>query len=510
MKPIRLGPGSSLVASLGGEGRVIARWLNRAGHRVEVAESLEECDTLVDRSPPDLFVLDVAMPDPSTHDFLSRMRVRYPRLAMLVVTDSVAVEHTVASMQAGAYDYLVKPIDEIRLLTVAKNALAFHRLSTRVATLEREAKGEGFAGIIGRSPCMKRLYRQLERVAASDATVLVHGESGSGKELVAQAIHEHSSRREAPFVAVNCAAIPDTLQESELFGHEKGAFTGATERRIGRFEQANGGTLFFDEVGELTPALQSKLLRVLQERRFNRVGGTSELEVDVRVVAATHRDLEAEVARGSFRQDLFFRIAVIEVDVPPLREREGDIPLLAQTFLEGFDASRSDLEDHRSFDIPVLQRFLSYPWPGNVRELQNAVQRAAVLSDRPVLLLEDLPPAIRRFAGGSESAMSEPSDSAPASPATPPGDVVVESSRVWLDGEGTVRNQAETIEPAALPDTGAPYLPPGMTLSQIEELAVRTSMERAGGNISKVARELGVSRSVLYRKLDRYGLRQRD
>jgi DNA-binding NtrC family response regulator len=476
---------------------------------VEVAESVEECDTLVDRSPPDLFVLDVAMPDPSTHDFLSRMRVRYPRLAMLVVTDSVTVEHTVASMQAGAYDYLVKPVDEIRLLTVAKNALAFHRLSTRVATLEREAKGEGFAGIIGRSPCMKRLYRQLERVAASDATVLVHGESGSGKELVAQAIHEHSSRREAPFVAVNCAAIPDTLQESELFGHEKGAFTGATERRIGRFEQANGGTLFFDEVGELTPALQSKLLRVLQERRFNRVGGTSELEVDVRVVAATHRDLEAEVARGNFRQDLFFRIAVIEVDVPPLREREGDIPLLAQTFLEGFDSSRSDLDDHRSFDIPVLQTFLSYPWPGNVRELQNAVQRAAVLSDRPVLLLEDLPPAIRRFVAHSESTR-EPSGSALEPPATPSGEEGVESSQAWLDSEDTVRKQREAIEPPVAPNAGAPYLPPGVTLSQIEEYAVRTSMERASGNISEVARELGVSRSVLYRKLDRSGLRQRD
>jgi transcriptional regulator with GAF, ATPase, and Fis domain len=340
-------------------------------------------------------------------------------------------------------------------------------------------------------------------VAGADATVLVRGESGSGKELVARAIHEHSSRRDGPFVAVNCAAIPETLQESELFGHEKGAFTGAVDRRIGRFEQANGGTLFFDEVGELTPALQAKLLRVLQERRLHRVGGTEEIEVDVRVVAATHRDLEANVADGSFRQDLFYRIAVVELLVPPLREREGDIPLLAQTFLDGYDASSGGGHEHRSLDIPVLQTFVEYPWPGNVRELQNAVQRAAVLSDSEVLTLGDLPPAIQRFAGARG-----PSPISPAEPPPRPMEPAAQTEP-WSE-----RSEAREFraDPSVAPKDRAPapdrpYLPPGLTLSQVEEFAVQTAFERASGNVSRTARALGISRSVLYRKLDRYGIR---
>jgi DNA-binding NtrC family response regulator len=509
MKPVRLGPGSTIILALGEEGRIIGRWLERSGHRVDVASSFEECEALVERSTPDLVVTEVGIPDERAEAFIRKLKLRYPRVAVLVATDSQAVEHTVAAMQAGAYDYLVKPVDEVRLLTVAKTALAFHRLSTRVATLEREVKGEGFAGIIGRSAGMKRLYRQLDRVAQSDATVLVRGESGSGKELVARAIHEHSSRRDGAFVAVNCAAIPETLQESELFGHEKGAFTGATERRIGRFEQANGGTLFFDEVGELTPALQAKLLRVLQERRLHRVGGTEEVEVDVRVIAATHRDLEAHVAEGRFRQDLFYRIAVVELLVPPLREREGDVPLLAQTFLEGYDASSGWDRGPRSLDIPVLQTFVEYPWPGNVRELQNAVQRAAVLSDRQVLIVEDLPATIRDFArergfAGAPAPGSAVPDPLPTAPdlRLPPADPPPPPDPAQSPANPPSGN------PGSLgPDPERPYLPPGLTLSEVEEFAVKTAFERADGNVSKTARALGISRSVLYRKLDRFGIR---
>ena len=511
MKPVRLGPGSSIVVALADEGKTLARWLHRGGHRVEVADSLAECAELIERSPPDLVLVEVNVPQPDVEALIRKLKLRYPRVAILVATNSTTVEHSVAMMQAGAYDYLVKPIDEVRLLSVAKTALAFHRLTSRVASLEREARGEGFSGIIGRSEGMKRLFRQLERVASSDATVLVRGESGSGKELVARAIHEHSSRSDGPFVAVNCAAIPDTLQESELFGHEKGAFTGATERRTGRFEQAHGGTLFFDEVGELTPGLQAKLLRALQERRLHRVGGTTEVDVDVRVVAATHRDLKAEVEAGRFRQDLFYRIAVIELPVPPLREREGDIPLLAHTFLEGFDATHGRTDAQRSLDIPVLRAFVEYGWPGNVRELQNAVQRAAVLSDQSVLVLDDLPPTIRAFAEGLVDATTSPEIPArDDEPPVPNGSSMQRSPYAKpSDGADAVffpDARPLSTEPSPSVPRG-PYLPPGLTLSEVEAFAVETAFERAGGNVSKAARALGISRSVLYRKLDRYEIR---
>jgi DNA-binding NtrC family response regulator len=324
-------------------------------------------------------------------------------------------------------------------------------------------------------------------------------------------------------VAVNCAAIPETLQESELFGHEKGAFTGATDRRVGRFEQANGGTLLFDEVGELSAALQAKLLRVLQERRFSRVGSGGEIEVDVRVLCATHRNLADEVSAGRFREDLFYRLAVVELDVPALREREGDIPLLAQAFLDAYDQSRGETGQNRSLDIPVLQTFLSYPWPGNVRELQNAVQRAAVLSQGSVLKLEDLPKRLREFA-----AAHGPQDGWPGSE-QPVGDF----SGARTDADVELTRSAERPRSAphptgeqAPPGAGSwdrapaaqpprdpvlrPFLPAGMTLEEIEELAVREAFRRARGNVSATARELDISRSVLYRKLDRFQIRDAD
>jgi len=384
---------------------------------------------------------------------------------------------------------------------------ALRRKERELAKL-RGQESDSRGGIICKSRSMENVLDLAQTVSRVDTTVLITGESGVGKELVARFVHDESPRADAAFVAVNCGALPEPLLESELFGHVEGAFTGADADKVGLFEAAKGGTLFLDEIGETSDATQVKLLRVLQEKAVRLVGSTESRHVDVRVVAATTRNLEEMVAKGTFRKDLYYRLKVVSIEVPPLRERREDILPLARELISV--AQQTYGLDRRTLAPDAVDALTSYSWPGNVRELQNAVQRAAVLSDRPVLLLEDLPPAIRRFAGGSESAMSEPSDSAPASPATPPGDVVVESSRMWLDGEGMVRNQAETIEPAALPDTGAPYLPPGMTLSQIEELAIRTSMERAGGNISKVARELGVSRSVLYRKLDRYGLRQRD
>jgi DNA-binding NtrC family response regulator len=367
---------------------------------------------------------------------------------------------------------------------------------------------------------MKGLFGQLERLAESDITVLVHGESGAGKELVARAVHENSQRRKGPFVAVNCAAIPDSLQESELFGHEKGAFTGALERRVGRFEQASGGTLFFDEIGELTPTLQAKLLRVLQERAFHRVGGLAELTTDVRILAATNRNLADEVTAGRFREDLYYRVAVMELHVPPLRAREGDIALLAQMFLEEFDELSGRYAEPRGFEIDALQCLLAYSWPGNVRELQNAMQRASVLADAALVRITDLPATVQR-AGTATRLPGDTSQGtgAPAeAEASPIPDMAREAARVH-DSEIAVEIQPREPAPdersvfysPSYPVVAGPpatvHIPQGTTLAELEEAAVRSAMSRFAANISAAARELGISRSVLYRKLDRYGLR---
>jgi DNA-binding NtrC family response regulator len=438
-----------------------------------------------------------------------------------VLTENREVPTVVSAMQAGAYDYLVKPIEEQRLITEARNAIAFHRLNSRVQSLEREMTGQGFSGMVGQSPAMKALYSQLDKVARSDITVLVRGESGTGKELVARAIHENSSRRDGPFVAVNCAAIPATLQESEFFGHEKGSFTGATERRTGRFEQADGGTLFFDEVGELSLELQAKLLRVLQERSFTRVGGSKEIAVDVRVLAATHRDLLDGVQGGTFRQDLYYRLAVMEIDVPPLRDRGGDIPLLAQTFLEDHDVTAGREDEHRGVHLDALQAFLTYPWPGNVREFQNAIHRAAVLTDGPLLTLNELPPSIRTHAASFPPIETPPgadNEEPPVLGYSPTAPTPSDPFRPQMQGQGTRSGSMEEPSTAALSgsetdrtsDPSRAPIPPGTTLADLERYAVEGAMARNGGNVSATARELGISRSVLYRKLEKFGLRPLD
>ncbi len=280
-----------------------------------------------------------------------------------------------------------------KLTATVRNAVAHRRMRCRLHDLEREASETGFGELIGNSEPMRRVYREITRLAQSEITVLVFGESGTGKELVARALHDHSGRSRAPFVALNCAAVPENLQESEFFGHEKGAFTGAEERRIGRFEQADGGTLFLDEVGELSPGLQAKLLRVLQERRITRVGGSREFEVDVRVVAATHIDLLEAVEAGSFRQDLYFRLAVYEMQLPALRERGEDIIELAKAFAQALTPPERPVPELAQ-ELQALLR--AYGWPGNVRELKNAIHRALVAADGQVLTVDGLPPRMRR------------------------------------------------------------------------------------------------------------------
>ena len=325
-------------------------------------------------------VTDLKLPGADGHQVLAACREADPDLPVLLMTAYGTVEDAVQAMKAGAFDFLAKPVDPDHLLLLLSRAEERQGL-VRENLLLREAFAEriGFPRIIGDSEALKEASRQVEKVAPTDATVLLQGESGTGKELFARAVHHLSPRKDGPFVAINCAAIPDTLLENELFGHEKGAYTGADATRVGRVELADGGTLFLDEIGELGPAVQSKLLRVLQEHSFERVGGNRTISVDIRVVAATNVDLRAAAARKVFREDLYFRLAVVTVDVPPLRERTSDIPALAEAFLARFrrELGRESLR----LGEDAMELLQAYTWPGNIRELQNAMERAAILAD---------------------------------------------------------------------------------------------------------------------------------
>jgi len=425
--------------------RITGRWLERAGHRVVEASSGGECLARLAEVLPDVVLLDLHLEDESGLDILDRLQTHHPGLPVVMLTAERDVETVVTAMQKGAWDYLAKPIGRPKLEAIVRNAVRQRQMGRRLDDLEREVSRDGFGELIGDSPPMRAVYRELARLARSEITVLVQGESGTGKELVARALHEHSGRSARPFVALNCAAIPENLQESELFGHEKGAFTGADERRIGRFEQADGGTLFLDEVGELSAGLQAKLLRVLQERRFTRVGGSEELSVDVRVVAATHADLLEAVNAGDFRQDLYFRLAVYEVELPPLRDRSEDVEALVAHFLGELcpgDRPRPTL------DAPLLRALKAHDWPGNVRELRNVIHRALVACEGDQLTLDALP---RRMRG------------------------------------------PRPIE------TG--------TMVDVERETIERALAASDGNVSEVIRTLGIPRTTLYRKLKAYGLR---
>lgn len=441
-----------------------SRFLEQGGYASEAFSDAESCLSGFSRLMPDVVCLDLGLPGMDGMETLKRIKDLEPHLPVVMLTADNTVHSAVQAMQEGAYDYLVKPIDRGKFLTTIKNAVDRSRMSLRLAQLEREAEGRGYPGIIGETPPMRVLFRHLDRLAASDVSVLIHGESGVGKELVARAIHEQGGRKRSPFVALNCAAIPENLQESELFGHERGAFTGATDRRVGRFEQANRGTLFLDEVAELSLGLQAKLLRVLQERTFQRVGGATDIKSDFRLLAATHRNLSDEVAAGRFREDLFFRIAVFELEVPPLRERADDIPRLIARLM-------SEITGGRTVTIhpDAVAHLKAYSWPGNVRELSNAIQRAWVASSGQEITVDDLPDRVR----------SAPSTVPASQPATPQAISADSPSEITAVG----------------------------TLENLERLAIERALVRHDGNLSEVGRQLGIGRTTLYRKLKQFGLR---
>ncbi|MCI0611448.1 sigma-54 dependent transcriptional regulator [bacterium] len=354
-------------------------------------------ELLVQKENPDLVLLDLQLPPNGTVEeglsLLTKIHESIPDCVVIVMSGEAEMQATLKAVDAGAYDFFRKPFDFTELKLIMRRALEKQSMERENTRLREELEQKySFENMIGSSPAMQRVYESIRRVAQSNTTVIIRGESGTGKELIARAIHYHSSRRKGPFVSVNCAAIPETLVESELFGHEKGSFTGATTAHIGKFEAADGTTMFMDEIGAVPLAVQSKLLRVLQERKYERLGGNRTIETDVRLITATNEDLEAKIRKGEFREDLYFRINVFPIVVPPLRERREDIPLLLDHFLKVYSKDRSS--GPKRFDASAMDALVSYPWKGNVRELENMVQTLLLTVDSEFIKRDDLPSSV--------------------------------------------------------------------------------------------------------------------
>ena len=372
----------------------IQETLKSSDLEVRSATTAEEGIEALNRDHPDLVLLDVMLPSTSGLEVFEQIRADDPKLPVIFITAGGDSHTAIEAMKGGAYDYLYKPLDVFKVRKCVGKALEMRRMM-RVPVLLPMANGDVAASdvLVGRSPQMLEVYKAVGRVAPQDVTVLITGESGTGKELIARAVYQHSERAGAPFLAVNCAAIHETLLESELFGHEKGSFTGADRRRIGKFEHCSGGTLFLDEVGDMSPMVQSKLLRILQEQRFERVGGNTPISIDMRVIAATNRDLTHMIAEGTFREDLYYRLNGFTIELPPLRDREGDAQMLIEHFLAIY--SRKMDKDVRTISPQALQMLLEYTWPGNIRELQSTIKQAVLQTHGSVILPEFLPRNVR-------------------------------------------------------------------------------------------------------------------
>ncbi len=421
----------------------------------EGAGALDEMESEL----PDLVLLDIWMPGMDGLEVLKRIKGQWPTVPVIIMSGHGTIETAVKATKLGAHDFIEKPLSYEQLLLAVRNGLKFRALEEENLLLREQAAPE--KELIGDSPPMRRLKEQISLVAPTDAWVLIQGENGTGKELVAQTIHRMSKRSHRPLVEVNCAAIPEDLIESELFGHEKGAFTGATTMKRGKFDQANGGTLFLDEIGDMSLKTQAKILRILQEQRFERVGGNRTINVDVRIIAATNKDLEAEIRRGNFREDLFFRLNVIPMEVPPLRERKEDIPLLVRTFLREFAAKVH--QPTRSMTPQALERLKGHDWPGNVRELRNLVERILILSPAREIGVEDLPP--------------------PFSSSSPPAGGAAEQEAGWMGCR-------DFREAKAL----------------FEKEYLEKMLRQFQGNVKKTADAIGLASRHLHRKIKELGI----
>ncbi len=427
-----------------------------SGEGFEVAEAADGKEALaaVAEFEPDVMVLDHRMPGKDGMEVLRTLRSKDARFPIIMLTAHGNVATAVDAMKAGATEYLTKPFDLEELKLAINKALTYSEMAAEVERLRGELDREyDVQGIVAADPSMTSILETVHKVAVTSATVMIYGESGTGKELIARALHTLSARATKPFVSVSAGALPETLLESELFGYEKGAFTGAVTPKPGRFEMANGGTLFLDEIGDISPATQVKLLRVLQERRFERLGGTRSIEVDVRVIAATNQDLQQLIADGAFREDLFYRLNVVPITLPPLRQRPGDVPLLVAHFMEKFNA------DDKRLAPEAMEALVCYQWPGNIRELENTIERIVILSHGDEILPSDLPAEVR--AGTTSAGRSS---------------------------------------------TGFVLPEDGVVLEEVELDLVRQALDRAGNNVPKAAKLLGLTAKTLDARMQRFGL----
>src|SRR5438874_6042323 len=426
--------------------------LSAEGHEVQAVESAAQAMAELERQEWDIVLADLSLPRVSGLELLDRIKRSWPTTEVIVITGQGSIATAVDAIKRGAYHYLTKPFTAEEIIHLVRQALERRQLVDRKERLEEElSQVRGAHQLVGQSEALRRVRQMIQTAGGSEATVLIEGESGTGKEIIANAIHAQSKRSRGPLVKMNCAAVPETLLESELFGHEKGAFTGADRRRIGRFEQADGGTLFLDEICEMHPRLQAKFLRALQEREIERLGSSATIPVDTRIIAATNRDLQKALEEGLLREDLYYRLNVILLRVPALRERMDDVQMLAMHFLRKYAA-----REHSSMSSiaeEALNVLLSYSWPGNVRELENAIERAVVLGKGDQLRAQDLPPQVHR--GG---------------------------------------------------DDERPLIPAHLTLEEIEKLAIAQALRLTGGNKSEAAERLGIHRTSIYDKMRRYGI----
>jgi DNA-binding NtrC family response regulator len=499
--------------------RVMGAVLARDGFEVLEAADGEAALSLLDSSVS-LVITDLRMPKIDGMGLLRRVVAEFPDVPVIMITAHGSVDSAVEAVKLGAFDYVEKPFEQTHLRQIVDKALKQHELNRRAPRAALSTSGSevsvGRYGLVGRSPVLEGIFSVIDKVADTPSTVLITGESGTGKELIARALHQNSSRRDGPFIKINCAAIPKTLMESELFGYEKGAFTGAVGQKPGRFELADGGTLFLDEIGEIPVEMQVKLLRVLQESEFERVGGIKTIKVDVRLVTATNRNLLNEVAAGNFREDLFYRLNVVPIHLPPLRDRRDDIPLLVEHFVAKFNERLK--KQIARVEEDAMARLVAHPWPGNIRELENVLERTILFAEGPSIRARDLPPelALPPTTATATTVTGTGTATAAAAAAT----TAAAATAALVEREAEAPSAIVAHEPSA-PATAAasPSMPAAagslkelvkQETERLERELIQRALDETGGNVTQAARRLKISRKSLQNKMKEFGLRDRE